>query len=102
MELGILFLLRAADLYLKEGGTVAFVLPRSIFSADQHDALRQGVFKGRHLTWSEFWDLEGVEPLFNVPSCVLFGRKSPRPSAFGGVRGEVLSGRLPRRNASLL
>jgi hypothetical protein len=102
MELGTLFLLRAADLYLKEGGTIAFVLPRSIFSADQHDALRQGTFKGVHLTWSELWDLEGVEPLFNVPSCVLFGRKSPRPSAFGGVRGEVLSGRFPRRNASLL
>jgi len=102
MELGTLFLLRAADLYLKEGGTIAFVLPRSIFSADQHDALRQGTFKGVHLTWSELWDLEGVEPLFNVPSCVLFGRKTSPPSPFGEVRGEVLSGRLPRRNASLL
>jgi hypothetical protein len=102
MELGTLFLLRAADLYLKEGGTIAFVLPRSIFSADQHDALRQGTFKGVHLTWSELWDLEGVEPLFNVPSCVLFGRKTSSLSPFGEVRGEVLSGRLPRRNASLL
>jgi hypothetical protein len=102
MELGTLFLLRAADLYLKEGGTIAFVLPRSIFSADQHDALRQGTFKGVHLTWSELWDLEGVEPLFNVPSCVLFSRKTSSLSPFGGVRGEVLSGRLPRRNASLL
>ena len=102
MELGTLFLLRAADLYLKEGGTIAFVLPRSIFSADQHDALRQGTFKGVHLTWSELWDLEGVEPLFNVPSCVLFGRKTSPLSPFGEVRGEVLSGRLPRRNASLL
>jgi hypothetical protein len=102
MELGTLFLLRAADLYLKEGGTIAFVLPRSIFSADQHDALRQGTFKGVHLTWSELWDLEGVEPLFNVPSCVLFGRKTSSLSPFGEVRGEILSGRLPRRNASLL
>jgi len=102
MELGTLFLLRSADLYLKEGGMIAFVLPRSIFSADQHDALRQGTFKGVHLSWSELWDLEGVEPLFNVPACVLFGRKTPHPSAFGGVRGELLSGSLPRRNASLL
>jgi len=102
MELGTLFLLRSADLYLKEGGLIAFVLPRSIFSADQHDALRQGTFKGVHLSWSELWDLEGVEPLFNVPACVLFGRKTPHPPAFGGVRGELLSGRLPRRNASLL
>jgi len=80
MELGTLFLLRAADLYLKEGGTIAFVLPRSIFSADQHDALRRGTFKGVHLEWTELWDLEGVEPLFNVPACVLFASKpSPHP-----------------------
>jgi hypothetical protein len=102
MELGTLFLLRAADLYLKEGGSIAFVLPRSIFSADQHDALRRGAFKGVRLEWSELWDLEGVEPLFNVPACVLFGSKaSPLTPPTQGVRGEVLSGRLPRRNAGL-
>ncbi|MGC8959942.1 MAG: Eco57I restriction-modification methylase domain-containing protein [Chloroflexia bacterium] len=119
MELGTLFLLRAADLYLKEGGSIAFVLPRSIFSADQHDALRQGTFKGVRLDWTELWDLESVEPLFNVPACVLFAAKtsplppvSPFPSpARGGegglggwgevIPGQVLSGSLPRRNAGL-
>jgi SAM-dependent methyltransferase len=101
MELGTLFLLRAADLYLKEGGTIAFVLPRSIFSADQHDALRQGAFEGVCLEWSELWDLEGVEPLFNVPACVLFGRKTSSLTPQKEVKGEVLSGRLPRRNADL-
>jgi len=102
MELGTLFLLRSADLYLKEGGTIAFVLPRSIFSADQHDALRRGTFTGVRLSWCELWDLDSVEPLFNVPACVLFGRKTPDLSASRGVRGEILSGSLPRRNASLL
>jgi hypothetical protein len=43
MELGTLFFLATAELYLKEGGIIAFVLPRNIFSADQHDGLRQGV-----------------------------------------------------------
>jgi len=59
LELGTYFLLRAADLYLKkEGGVIAFVLPRSIFSADQHDALRRGTFRPEvGLEWTELWDL---------------------------------------------
>jgi SAM-dependent methyltransferase len=81
LELGTLFFVRAADLYLKEGGTIAFVLPKSIFTADQHDALRQGKFKGVGLTFREAWDLEDVTPLFNVPSCVLFAQKQP-PTPF--------------------
>lgn len=103
LELGTYFLLRAADLYLKkEGGVIAFVLPRSIFSADQHDVLRRGTFRTEvRLEWTEVWDLEGVEPLFNVPACVLFGVRSRRDTADEGIPGEILSGRLPRRNASL-
>lgn len=115
MELGTLFLLRAAHLYLKEGGTIGFVLPRSIFSADQHDGLRQAAFKGVHLAWKELWDLEGVRPLFNVPAYVLFASRpsrTPLPSSSQEPRkrertakpleGEGLSGQLPCRNASLL
>jgi len=103
LELGTYFLLRAADLYLKkEGGVIAFVLPRSIFSADQHDALRQGTFRPEvGLEWTELWDLEGVEPLFNVPACVLFGVRGRAGGAEEGIPGEVLSGRLLRRNAGL-
>lgn len=108
MELGTLFLLRTADLYLKGGGKIAFVLPRSIFSADQHDALRRCAFQSPPLTWSELWDLEGVRPLFNVPACVLFGVKGSQASQ--GERGEKtdipvpgqsLAGQLLHRNASL-
>lgn len=111
MELGTLFLLRAADLYLRPGGTIAFVLPRSIFSADQHDGLRRRTFRPElGLVWTELWDLEGVTPLFNVPACVLFGVKegqrlgtqNKETSTEGeGIPGEVLSGRLLRRNANL-
>jgi hypothetical protein len=36
---------RGADLYLKKNGTIAFVLPRGMFSADQHDGLRKRTFK---------------------------------------------------------
>lgn len=101
MELGTLFLLRSADLYLKPGGTIAFVLPRSVFSADQHDRLRKRNFEKVPLNWLEVWDLEHVEPLFNVPACVVFARKNSSDFSFRGVKGVVYRGRLPRKNATL-
>jgi len=100
MEEGTLFYLRAADLYLKDGATIAFVLPRSIFSADQHDDLRQGTFKGVGLRFEEAWDLEGVKPLFNVPSCVLFGKKERGARVADPIPGQVVHGELPRKNAT--
>lgn len=101
MELGTLFFLRAADLYLKEGGAIAFVLPRSIFTADQHDALRQGNFTGVKLSFNEVWDLEEVKELFKVPCCVLFATKEATGKIAYPVAGQVLHGNLPRKNVSL-
>lgn len=101
LELGILFLLRAADLYLKEGGTIAFVLPRSIFNADQHDGFRQATFKNINLEFQEVWDLDEVTPLFNVPACSLIAKKQDNVNVTYPVSGQKLSGRLHRRNASL-
>ncbi len=106
LEVATLFLLRAADLYLKTGGKIAFVLPRSLFSADQHDGLRKWTFKfsedsGKNLSWREIWDCEGVSPLFNVPACVLMAEKGETARVRYPVNGQILSGGLRRKNASL-
>lgn len=106
MEVGTLFLIRAADLYLKEGGTIGFVLPRSVISADQHDEFRRGTFRlSRHshlsLVWQKLWDCEKVTPLFNVPACVLWGKKVKAATGRPSLIGEVFRGDLPRKNASL-
>lgn len=111
MELATLFLVRAADLYLKRGGTIAFVLPKSLFSADQHDGLRKRVFKFsedslQSLFWRELWDCENVSPLFNVPSCVLIADKreveaEDRAKRAVPLPGQILRGKLERKNASL-
>ena len=106
MEVATLFLVRAADLYLKLGGQIAFVLPRSLFSADQHDRLRRGSFKltkgvQKNLFWEEIWDCEKVKPLFNVPACVLFAEKKDRTSVTYPVKGEILTGKLTRKNVPL-
>jgi hypothetical protein len=96
MELATLFLLRTADLYLKDSGRISFVMPRSIFSADQHDRFRR---RTRVVSLKSLLDLEAVSPLFNVPCCVVYAGKSgvtkyPLP-------GIIYDGELPSRNASL-
>jgi methylase of polypeptide subunit release factors len=110
LEVATLFLLRTADLYLKTGGAIAFVLPRSLFSADQHDGLRKCVFRlsedtMRKLFWHEVWDCEGVTPLFNVPCCVLIAEKDKivsRPQGGAStIPGQILIGKLERKNSSL-
>lgn len=111
LEMASLFLLRAADLYLKDGGKIAFVMPRSVFTADQHDGLRRGTFRlrespGRRLVWKELWDCEHVEPLFNVPACVLIAERMEREQATQAeqarVLGQVITGKLGVKNASLV
>ncbi len=101
MELGTLFFVRAADLYLKPGGTIAFVLPRAIFTADQHDDFRRGkfTFTSAKVGIEEVWDLEEVGPLFNVPACVVFATKEESPEIAYPLRSQTLRGTLPRRNA---
>ena len=106
IEVATLFLLRAADLYLKPGGVVGFVLPRSLFHADQHNGLRRRTFKlseaGPHtLTWRALWDCEKVSPLFTVPSCVVFGEKVVLGTVQSApIPGRIYSGQLSERNSS--
>jgi SAM-dependent methyltransferase len=97
LELGTLFFIRGSSLYLKPEGKIAFVLPRSIWSADQHHNLRCGQFSPKLAFW-QLWDLEGVNPLFRVPACVFIaGKSADRPEP---IPGRSFSGTLPRRNAT--
>ncbi|MEO0074846.1 MAG: N-6 DNA methylase [candidate division WOR-3 bacterium] len=101
LELGTLFFVRTADLYLKNHGTIAYVLPRSIFNGDQHDGLRQRTFLPKiKLTFNEVWDLENVTPLFSIPSCVLFAIKKDDRTGYP-LYCQRLQGKLEKRNSSL-
>jgi hypothetical protein len=98
LELGTLFFARCATLYLKRSGKIGFVLPRSIFTADQHDRFRRSYGMG-NTTLTQIWDLEDVSPLFNVPATVAFGDLVSDASKT--LPGEILSGQSRRKNASL-
>ena len=98
MELAALFFHRAADLYLRSEGTIAFVMPRGIFSSDQHERFRRGP-RWAKVGLTGLWDLEYVVPLFQVPACVTIGRKGARNHF--PLDGLKIEGRLSVKNASL-
>ena len=98
LELGTLFFVRCSDLYLRPKGKIGFVLPRSIFTADQHDHFRRSDTRS-NTTLTEVWDLDEVSPLFEVPAAVAFADLvSPRTEV---LAGQTFSGQLRRKNASM-
>jgi|YNPNPStandDraft_1061719.scaffolds.fasta_scaffold22313_2 SAM-dependent methyltransferase len=97
MELATLFFAFCAEHYLADGGTLAFVMPRSILTgAKQHASFRQRFVS----TAEELIDTEQVKDLFNTTSCVVIWRKQEKASQ-KKVRTIHLAGELPIRNASL-
>ena len=70
MDLSTLFFAHAKDRYLKDNGTLAFVMPRSVLTgAKQHRPFqRQGM--------TRILDVGDVSPLFNVPAAVIISASS--------------------------
>jgi hypothetical protein len=101
LEIAAIFLAYCSSYFLKNEGKLAFVLPRSFFSADHHENTRSGQAKGFKLTSA--WDLDKVTPLFNVPSCVLFAEKTTgvRKMPATGLPGISFSGNVPAHNCNL-
>jgi len=98
MEAATLFFCRCSDLYLKDGGLTAFVMPRSVLTGAFHHAnFRQ--LRKPEMRLIKIFDLEGVLPLFNVPSCVLIAVKGARTQY--PVPARKLLGKLPEKNVKL-
>lgn len=100
MELATIFLAHGVHYYLVKNGALFFVLPRSIFSADHHSRLRENSFTV-NMVLNEVWDLDEVEPLFNVPSCVLKVSHLEKVKEIKSIPGKQFSGKLPSKNISL-
>ena len=95
-----LFTVRAAALYLRSGGRIAFVLPLAALTRGQFERLRRGSFSSARIAWDEAWTMDDtVQPLFPVPSCVVFGRRRATAKAIAGHRAGVF-GQLPLRDAT--
>jgi SAM-dependent methyltransferase len=97
LEMATLFFCKTADLYLKDGGIIGFVMPRSVIAGTiQHMWFRH--FEKPRMKLLEILDLE-VQPLFNMPSCVLIATKSEKTTY--PVLAKKYSGVLPKKNTQL-
>ncbi len=101
LEIAAIFLSYCSSYFLNDNGKLAFVLPRSFFSADHHDNTRSGKSKGFRL--KQIWDLTDVSPLFKIPSGVLFAEKATLLKSIpaSGLEGISFAGNLPAHNCNL-
>lgn len=98
-DVSALFWARSAQRYLKRGGTIAFVMPYAALNRPAFEGLRRGDFRAVSVRILDAWSFdETVQPLFEVPSAVLIGRRD----ASGNLpaRVERYTGALPRRDAT--
>lgn len=100
-----LFWARGAERYLREGGSLALVLPYAALNAPAFAAMRDGSMQRVRVGITGAWGLERAWPIFGAQSgssttstCVLFGERD----RVSGPPGEIdrWIGVLPRRDAS--
>ncbi len=102
LEIAAIFISHCSSYFLRNNGQLAFVIPRSFFSADHHENTRTGKAEGFRI--EKLWDLNEVSPLFRVPSAVIFTIRAAvdekRSIPVSGLRGLTLSGKLPVHNCN--
>ncbi len=98
MEMATLFFCKCADLYLRDKGLIAFVMPRSVLTGALHH-VKFKEFKNPQMKLLMILDLEKVNPLFNVPSCVLIAIKG-EPNSYPVIAKKYF-GKLSEKNLRL-
>ena len=98
-DLCALFTVRAAWLYLRASGRLAFVLPLAALTRGQFERLRSGSFSEARIAWDEVWTMDDrLQPLFPVPACVVFGHRRRTSKPLPNIV-RAYSGSLPYRDA---
>jgi hypothetical protein len=85
-DLSDLFVVRAAEQYLRAGGRFGFVMPAAVLSRRQFEGFRKGSYDSAGVSigvaFDQPWDLRAVKPdIFPVPAAVVFGHRSAKPAA---------------------
>jgi len=93
------FFARCAQLYLVREGRIAFLMPYAAMTRGQFEKFRTGRFNGWNVAFDEAWTFDDrVFPLFPVPSCALFGRRTALARAMPETV-TAYAGILKHRNA---
>lgn len=104
-DLSALFVARCVELYLRDRGRFAFVMPLAVLTRRAYEGFRSGRWSSPgtnvNAELHQSWDLHSVRPaFFPVPASVIRGERTSTP----GRRAPgttVWTGRLPGRNISL-
>lgn len=101
-DLSALFVVRSVELYLKQGGRIAMVLPNAAVDREQYAGFRTGTYSepigATAIAFDRSWDLRRIRPhFFPRGASVVFGRRARDPVALP-LQTEVWAGRLPRPN----
>ena len=105
-DLSALFVVRACELYLREGGRFAIVLPNAAIDREHYAGFRRGTYTDElgtlTLAFSPSWDLRRIRPhFFPRAASVVFGSRissdsGPRPMP---AEVQIWKGKLEATNA---
>lgn len=104
-DLSALFVARCVELYLRDQGQFAFVMPLAVLTRRAYEGFRSGRWSSPgtnvNAALTQSWDLHGVKPsFFPVPASVIRGSRTSDPGhAAPGTTS--WTGRLSGRNLSL-
>ena len=104
-DLSGLFVARTVELYLRRGGTFAYLMPLAGLSRRQFAGFRTGDYpvavEPTTVAFDTPWDLHGVKPsFFPVPAAAVFGRRTAGSATAMPDQLESWTGKLPHGNLS--
>ncbi len=105
-DLSALFVVRAVELYLRDGGKFGLVMPNAVVDRDHYAGFRRGSYvSAAHRTQIAFngsWDFRRVRPhFFPRGSSVIFGERHPNEATAMPLNTVIHSGSIPRNSTSL-
>lgn len=74
MEIATLFYNKAIDLFGTKNAFICFLMPKSVILNTNH-TVNFRKFENPHSTLLKIWDLQKINNLFGMPTCVLFAKK---------------------------
>lgn len=105
-DLSALFVARAVELYLRNGGRFGLVMPNAVVDRDHYAGFRLGSYVSRTsrtlVAFEPSWDLRKIRPhFFPRGSSVIFGTRHGEDSREMPLEATIYSGNIGRAAASL-
>ena len=105
-DISTYFFIMSAHLYMREKGTLAFVMPYGIINGEHHSSFRTGHFQivgnDMYIKFKKVWAFDSqVKNLFKIPSCVFFSERKKLEEKSMTNKIIAFKGSLPQKNSSL-